>query len=128
MAVGTWQCDKCKQPLVGNETVCPNCGTTLIPVLSAPPAVEIRRYASVAAYQADAASMANAGWHVVAQSESSGGPNGSMVAIAVVLGAIGLFLLWPLLIVALLVLILGAVNGRKQMVVTYRPGAATVNA
>ena len=88
--------------------------------MSAP--VEIRRYASVTDFQTDAARMAAANWHVVAQSESSAGMNGSWVGVAVILGLIGLILFWPLLVVAVLVLILAAVNGRKVLVVTYRPG------
>lgn len=84
------------------------------------PPVEVRRYASVKAFQADAASMARAGWFPAAQTERSAGLNGSWVGVAIILAAIGLLLFWPLLLGALLVLILAAVNGRKELVVTYR--------
>ena len=89
------------------------------PAAQAP--VEIRRYATVDQFQVDAATMATAGWIVVAQSEASAGLNGAWVGVALIVALIGLLLFWPLLILALLVLILAAVNGRKQLVVTYRP-------
>lgn len=92
------------------------------PQVSAPP-IDIRRYDTIEHFQADAAVMASANWHVVAQSESSAGMNGTWVGVAIILALIGLFLFWPLLIVAVLVAILGAVNGRKELVVTYRRGA-----
>ena len=88
-----------------------------------PPAIEIRRYNSVEAFQVDAAQMAAAGWHVVTQSEASAGMNGSWVGVAIIAGLVALFLYWPAVVVAVLVLILAAVNGKKQFVVTYRPQA-----
>ena len=89
------------------------------PAAQAP--VEIRRYATVDQFQVDAATMAEAGWIVVAQSESSVGMNGAWIGVALIIALIGLLLFWPALIVAILVLILAAVNGRKQLIVTYRP-------
>lgn len=85
------------------------------------PAVEIRRYASVAAFQADATSMAAAGWFPVTQTERSAGLNGGWVALAIGVALIGLLVYIPLVIVGLVILILAAVIGRKELVVTYRP-------
>lgn len=89
--------------------------------MSAP--VEIRRYQDVAAFQEDAASMAAAGWHVVAQSESAGGMNGAWVALGVIVLIGSLLLFIPGVLLAVLIFILAAVDRRKMMVVTYRPRA-----
>lgn len=86
-------------------------------------AVEARRYASVAAFQADAVPMAAAGWVPVAQSETTGSVNGSWVGVAVLMVILG-FLLWPpALIIALVAFVLAALARRKVLVVTYRAGS-----
>lgn len=81
--------------------------------------VEVRHYASVVEFQVDVAAMAAAGWKPIAQAETTGGANGATVALGVIIIVVGLLILWPLAILGVLVLILGAVNRRKQLVVTY---------
>ena len=85
--------------------------------------IEVRRYLNIAQFQVDAAQMAAAGWHVVAQSEQTGGVNGSWIGVAV--GAfLGGFLvgIW-LWVVSLLALVAAVVGRARETVVTYRYGS-----
>jgi hypothetical protein len=89
-----------------------------------PPApIEIRKYPSLAAFQADAASMAAAGWRVVAQSSGSTMSSAGQWCVAFgILGAlIGLVGVPVLLIGGLILVLIGAFSRQSTFTVTYQP-------
>jgi len=103
-------------------TMLPNREPVPQPAPLGPAPVEIRRYASVASYQVDAATMAAAGWLPLSQVEATGG----FPVAAGILAAIGLFVavLLSLLVGAAIVVIailIGMASRKKELVVTYRP-------
>lgn len=83
--------------------------------------VEVRRYLSISHFQQDAARMAQAGWFPVAQSETTGGPSITWLTTALIVAFIGLLLFWPLLILALVLLVVAFLARSKELVVTYTP-------
>lgn len=88
--------------------------------MAAPTEVEIRRYVDLEEFRADAASMAAAGWMVVAQTETTDGVNPVWVGAAIITGFIGLLFFWPVLLLLIVVLVAGNATRGKQLVVTYR--------
>lgn len=88
--------------------------------------VEIRHYDSMAAFQADAASMTATGWRIATQ--SSGSKISTAGSLCVALGlflALAGFLLWfPLIVVGIVFVIIGAVSKQTTYTVTYQPSSA----
>lgn len=84
-------------------------------------AVEIRQYQDLRQFQKDAAAMAAAGWLVVSQAETTGKATASWLALGVIVIIASVLLFIPGILVGVLLLILGAVQRDKALVVTYRP-------
>lgn len=86
--------------------------------------VEIRRYDSMGAFQKEAAIMAVAGWKIAAQSSGSKISNaGSWCAVLGIFMAIGGFLVWfPLVILGIVFVVIGAASRETTYTVTYQPG------
>ena len=90
--------------------------------------VEIRHYPSMAAFQADAATMAAAGWKVVAQSSSS-----KMSGAGTLCGVLGVLLIFGglisliSLVAGIAFVLIGAVSRQTTYTVTYQPQTSTPN-
>lgn len=81
-----------------------------------PQRTHVRTYQSAKHFAVDAPVMAAAGWHPVAQVETTGGMSAAVIVWAVIILIAGLFF-WPAWILILFVLVAGR---RKELVVTYR--------
>lgn len=90
---------------------------------AAPAPIEVRRYGSIGDYQADAASMAAAGWWPVGQVEATGDVQAGWIVAAIVALALGVvgFSMIAMIVVAVICFLLAFGARHKLLVVTYRP-------
>lgn len=126
--MANFYCPVCRNGLEGTETQCPKCKSALTPAIVAPTApaaaatnVQVRRYPSVAQFQAESIVMAAHGWAPVTQAEATG----SFPTAASLLAFIGLLVVFVVstligILIMVLAIFIGFVSRPKEYVVTYR--------
>lgn len=85
--------------------------------------VEIRKYQGEAAFKQDAAIMAASGWYPVTQSSGGAMSSGGQwcAALGIILAIVGVVAAFPLILVGVVLVIIGAFLRDTTYTVTYRP-------